>query len=82
MKPIFLLFILTGLLFQAFSQEKDSVIVVQNPSSRLSGLINIQNLGDEGNSYRIDKFEGNWAGVEIGINGFANASYDLYPTTA
>jgi len=78
MKQIFLILILFLTTFELFSQENDSIIVVQSPTGRLSGLIDIQDLGSEGNSSGKEKFEGNWAGIEFGINGFAKPDYSMY----
>lgn len=80
MKSIVLTFIVTLLLLRGFSQEKDSLINIPSPSGKLSGLIDIQDLGIDGNTFGIDDFEGHWSGIEIGINGFANANYNLYPS--
>jgi hypothetical protein len=79
MKQIFLIFLLSITISQAFAQENDSIVVVQSPAGRLSGLINIQDLQNQ--DYRKNKFEGHWSGVELGINGFANTSYSMYPET-
>jgi hypothetical protein len=78
MKSFFLIVILLLIVNLVFSQENDSLIVIQSPTGRLSGLINIQDLGNGETSPGEKKFEGNWAGVEFGINGFANASYNSY----
>ena len=77
-QTLFLILIsLTTLL--SFAQENDSIVVLQNRAGRLSGLIDIQDLVNEGYNYWNEEFEGHWAGVELGINGFANADYSLYP---
>lgn len=78
MKYNFLIFIASIFFFQAFSQENDSIIVLQSPAGRLSGLINIQDLVNEGSNDWGNEFEGHLAGVELGVNGFANANYGLY----
>jgi hypothetical protein len=77
MKQIFLILLVTSFI-QAYSQENDSTIVLQSSVGRLSGLVNIQDLNEDYNSF---KFEGHWAGVELGINGFANSGYSMYPTS-
>jgi len=81
MKRIFLIFLAIFSSFLAFAQENDSIIVVKSPAGRLSGLIDIQDLVNEGYNFWDEKFEGHWAGVELGINGFANADYSLYSST-
>lgn len=81
MKRIFLIFLATIASILAFSQENDSIIVVQSPTGRLSGLIDVQDLTNEGYNYWDDKFEGHWSGIELGINGFANADYSMYPAS-
>jgi len=81
MKPIFLIFITILCSFLAISQENDSIIVVKSPAGRLSGLIDIQDLVNEGFNYWDEEFEGHWAGVELGINGFINPDYSLYPAS-
>lgn len=78
MKKSFLILVLLLIATLVFSQENDSIIVVQSPIGRLSGLINIQDLGNGESDNGDKKFEGNWAGVEFGINGFANADYGSY----
>lgn len=79
MKRVFLAFwtIVAPLLL--FSQENDSIVVVKSPASRLSGLIDIQDLTNEGFNYWNDEFKGHWSGVEFGVNGFANTDYSMYP---
>jgi len=81
MKRRFLLFLATIASILAFSQENDSIIVVQSPTGRLSGLIDVQDLTNEGYNYWDDKFEGHWSGVELGINGFAQSDYSMYPAS-
>ncbi|HCY40290.1 MAG TPA: hypothetical protein DHV48_02900 [Prolixibacteraceae bacterium] len=75
-----LLFILLIFLFaiHAFAQENDSIIVIQSPAGRLSGLIDIQDLVNEGYNGWENEFKGHWAGVEFGINGFAKPDYSMY----
>lgn len=79
MKRISLFIILAIFTSKAFSQENDSIIVLQSPAGRLSGLIDIQDLVNEGFNYWDDKFEGHWSGVELGVNGFAFPDYSMYP---
>jgi hypothetical protein len=80
MRQAFLVFAAWLVAFCSFGQENDSIIVVKSPSSRLSGLINIQDLVNEGGGSSWDAdFEGHWAGVEFGLNGFSQASYSNYP---
>lgn len=78
MKYIFLLFLATITASVAIAQENDSIIVVQSPSGRLSGLIDIQDLVNEGFNYYQDEFTGNWAGIEVGVNGFSRPDYSMY----
>jgi len=81
MKRIFFILLVSIATLLAFSQENDSIIVVQSPAGRLSGLIDVQDLTNEGYNYWDDKFEGHWSGIELGINGFANAGYSMYPAS-
>lgn len=78
MKHIFLISLATFISFLALAQKNDSIVVVKSPAGRLSGLIDIQDLVNEGYNYWDDEFEGHWAGVEFGINGFAKADYSMY----
>jgi hypothetical protein len=78
MKQILLIFLTFLVAFPSFAQETDSIIVVHSPSARLSGLIDIQDLVNEGNNYWNKEFEGHWAGIEFGINGFAKGNYSMY----
>ncbi len=78
MKHILLIFLATITASLAFAQENDSIIVVQSPSGRLSGLIDIQDLVNEGFNYWQDEFSGHWAGIEVGVNGFARPDYSMY----
>lgn len=82
MKKIFLILVLVLIAASVYSQENDSILVVQSPTGKLSGLINIQDLGNGESDFGAKKFEGNWAGVEFGINGFANSNYDSYANPA
>jgi hypothetical protein len=79
MKQIIFLILLTLSTHLSFTQENDSIVVVQSRAGRLSGLIDIQDLVNEGYNYWNEEFEGHWAGIELGVNGFANADYSLYP---
>lgn len=79
MKRIFFLFLATITTLLAYSQENDSIIVVKSPAGRLSGLIDIQDLVNEGFNYWDEEFEGHWAGVELGVNSFIKSDYSLYP---
>jgi hypothetical protein len=79
MKQIFLIFLAILTSFLAYTQENDSIIVVKSPAGRLSGLIDIQDLVNEGYNYWDEEFEGHWAGVELGINSFLGADYSMYP---
>ncbi len=81
MKRIFLLFLATIAASLSFAQENDSVIVVQSHAGRLSGLIDIQDLVNEGYNYWDEKFKGHWSGVELGFNGFVNTDYSRYPAS-
>lgn len=76
--------------FPAFSQtavtdsidriaNTDSIIGIQSPSGKLSGLIDIQDLANDGYNYWGEEFEGHWSGVEFGVNGFGYSDYSLYP---
>ncbi len=78
MKRIFLLSLAIFTASLAFTQENDSIIVLQSQAGRLSGLIDIQDLVNEGNNYWEREFKGHWAGVELGINSFANTDYSIY----
>ncbi len=78
MKHIFFIFLAIITASLAIAQEKDSVIIVQSPSGRLSGLIDIQDLVNEGFNYYQDEFAGHWAGIEVGVNGFARPDYSMY----
>jgi len=78
MKHLFFILLATFVSFLAFTQENDSIIVVKSPAGRLSGLIDIQDLVNEGYNYWDEEFEGHWAGVELGINGFIGADYSMY----
>ena len=78
MKRIFLIFLATITASLATAQENDSIIVLQSPAGRLSGLIDIQDLVNEGNNYWENEFKGHWAGVELGVNGFSNTDYSIY----
>ena len=78
MKRIFLIFLASIISSLTFAQENDSIIVLQSPSGRLSGLIDIQDLVNEGNNPWENEFKGHWAGVELGMNGFYKSDYSLY----
>lgn len=81
MKPIFLFILISMVFFQAKSQtlDEDSVIILQSPSGRLSRLIDIQDLVNEGYNYWDEEFEGHWSGIELGMNGFVYSDYSMYP---
>jgi hypothetical protein len=79
MKQIFLLILAFTVTCRSYSQSADSVIVLKSPATRLSGLIDIQDLVNQGYNFWEDEFKGHWAGIELGINGFANPDYSMYP---
>ena len=79
LKQLFLVLLVSFVSFQAFAQENDSIIVVQSKAGRLSGLIDIQDLVNEGNNFWERDFKGHWSGIEFGFNGFANPNYKMYP---
>ena len=79
MKRIFFIFLAITATLPAYSQDNDSIIVVKSPAARLSGLINIQDLVNEGFNYWQDEFKGHWSGIELGVNGFAFPDYSMYP---
>lgn len=79
MKSILLVFILFLIPIYSFSQTADSTIVLQSPAGRLSGLIDIQDLVNEGYNYWDEDFKGHWSGVEFGFNGMARPDYSMYP---
>ncbi len=81
MKYLFFILLASFTSFLAFAQENDSIIVVQSPAGRLSGLIDIQDLVNEGYNYWDEKFVGHWSGVEFGFNGLANPDYSMYPAS-
>lgn len=78
MKHLFLIVLSAIITSLAIAQKNDSIIVVQSPAGRLSGLIDIQDLVNEGANNWKDDFKGHWAGVEFGINGLAAPDYSLY----
>ncbi len=78
MKYLFFILLTSFASLLAFAQENDSIIVVQSPKGRLSGLIDVQDLTNEGYNYWDEKFEGHWSGIEFGFNGMANADYSMY----
>jgi hypothetical protein len=77
MKRIYLVFIITLVAYQSFAQTNDSIIVLQSKAGRLSGLIDIQDLVNEGNNFWEKDFKGHWSGIEFGINGYAHSNYNL-----
>jgi len=79
MKYLFFILLASFTSLLAFAQENDSIIVVQSPKGRLSGLIDVQDLTNEGYNYWDEKFEGHWSGIEFGFNGMANSDYSMYP---
>ncbi len=72
------LFICLNLL-PALSQSRDTLRLQSKSGSKFSSLIDIQDLTRQGFNYYEDHFKGHWAGVHIGINGFAKADYSNYP---
>lgn len=81
MKQVLFLILLSCSALLSFAQENDSIVVVQSRAGRLAGLIDIQDLVNEGYNYWNEEFEGNWAGIELGVNAFGRADYSLYPAS-
>lgn len=72
-----LLFLL--LMMPAFSQVHDSIDVSKPSLGKVASLINIQDLVQDGFNYWEEEFIGHWAGISVGLNGFAQKDYSLYP---
>ncbi len=70
-----LLFLLS---FNFCFAQQDSLKTQGVSSGRLTNIIDIQDLATEGFNYWQDKFRGHWAGVHLGLNGFANSDYSMY----
>lgn len=79
MRRILLVFFAILATSYTYSQSADSIIVLKSPASRLSGLIDIQDLVNQGYNFWEDEFKGHWAGIELGLNSFANPDYSSYP---
>lgn len=60
------------------AQQNDSIVVLKSQATRLAGLIDIQDLVNEGFDYWKDEFKGHWYGIEAGISGFAFPDYSNY----
>lgn len=66
-------------IFKAFSQTNDSIAVSESAANHLPEMIDIQDLVNKRSNKWKQEFEGHWSGVEIGVNGFANPDYSMYP---
>lgn len=71
---LFLTFILSPVM-QVKSQTTDTIVPVDRNPRKILRKIDIQKM--EFNFWQ-DQFEGHWAGVDFGFNGFANADYSGY----
>lgn len=60
---------------QANSQTTDTIVPVDQDPKKILRKIDIQKMGF---NFWQDQFEGHWAGVDFGFNGFTNADYSGY----
>lgn len=81
MKHFFLTLCFSLVIGVTTAQENDSIIVLKSQANRIAGLIDIQDLVNEGFDFWKDDFKGHWAGIEVGISGFAFSDYSNYPAT-
>ena len=75
------LLLLTGLIFLArnsYSQENDTIVPLREDPHRILRKMDIRQLSNNGFNFWQDKFSGNWAGVDFGVNGFINPDYSGY----
>src|SRR6056297_2742905 len=76
-----LLLFLTGLSFLAlsgYSQEKDTIVPLGEAPRKILRKIDIRQLSNYGFNFWQDKFSGNWAGFDFGVNGFIHPDYSGY----
>lgn len=75
---------LLGLLFVLFvfaakAQLNDSIEVRQPAWGNQPIIIQPHGVVTDGFNYWEDKFTGHWSGIYLGLNGFANKDYSIYP---
>ncbi|PTN08952.1 outer membrane beta-barrel protein [Mangrovibacterium marinum] len=51
----------------------------QTQTDSIDKVLQIEALHDSGFNFWENRFKGNWAGVFLGVNGFAQTDYSMYP---
>jgi hypothetical protein len=74
LKTGFFCLLLSGMAFQLFSQEHDSIAPLKNPEKFLS-KIRLPDPSVQGFNVLRDKFSGNWSGIDFGFNMMTNIDY-------
>lgn len=75
----FMLLYLFGLIATSFSQQSDSILIINQDPEKLLKNIRIGRIEDGFNFWQ-DNFSGHWAGVDFGFNSFLNKNYSGYNT--
>lgn len=74
----FFVLLFSLLVINSFSQQADSINVNKSNQGKVSSIIDIQDLVKDGFNYWEEEFSGHWAGIFVGLNGFANKDYSMY----
>ena len=78
MKKTFFCLLFSLLIIPVFSQQTDSIDVRKSTLGKVSSIVDIQDLVKDGFNYWEEEFSGHWAGISIGLNGYANEDYSIY----
>lgn len=73
--PVFLLTVILCLNLPAWSQNTDTIVPAEQNPRKILRKIDIRKMDF---NFWQDNFEGHWAGVDFGFNGFANPDYTGY----
>lgn len=74
-QTLILLILLLGNNLPGWSQQADTIIPVDKNPKKILRKIDIRKMGF---NFWEDNFEGHWAGVDFGFNGFTNPDYTGY----
>ncbi|WP_299578621.1 outer membrane beta-barrel protein [uncultured Sunxiuqinia sp.] len=79
MKQFFAIVLSSLLSLGASAQLNDSIPVSQPGWGNQPNIIQFEGVVTDGFNYWEDKFTGHWSGIYLGLNGFMDKDYSLYP---
>lgn len=79
MKQLLLILHLVLFFCSAGAQQRDSIQNSRQVAGRYPNIIQPHGVITDGFNYWDDAFKGHWGGIYLGVNGFMNDDYSMYP---